>query len=61
MDSWRAVRYAAYNVADNAAARIRNDTTLSPVIFTIGLGGTSSEPIDDELLMRVANDRNSPI
>ncbi|MGC8792096.1 MAG: VWA domain-containing protein [Bryobacteraceae bacterium] len=61
VDSWRAVRYAAYNVADNAAARIRNDTTLSPVIFTIGLGGTSSEPIDDELLMRVANDRNSPI
>jgi Flp pilus assembly protein TadG len=60
-DSWRAVRYAAYNVADNVATRIRNDTTLSPVIFTIGLGGTSSEPIDDELLLRVANDRNSPI
>lgn len=61
VDSWRAVRYAAYNLADNIAARIRNDTSLSPVIFTIGLGGTSSEPIDDELLLRVANDRSSPI
>jgi Flp pilus assembly protein TadG len=60
-DSWRAVRWAAYNLADNIAARVRNDTALSPVIFTIGLGGTSSEPIDDELLLRVANDRNSPI
>ncbi len=60
-DRWEAVRHAAYNLADNIAARIRNDTTLSPVIFTIGLGGTSSEPIDDELLLRVANDRNSPI
>ncbi len=61
VDSWRAVRYAAYNLADNIAQRVRNDTRLVPIIFCIGLGGTSSEPIDHELLLRVSNDRNSPI
>ncbi|MDW8130790.1 MAG: VWA domain-containing protein [Bryobacterales bacterium] len=61
-DRWEAVRHAAYNLADNIAARIRNDTLLSPVIFSIALGGMPpAEPIDDELLRRVANDRNSPI
>lgn len=61
-DRWEAVRHAAYNLADNIAARIRNDTVLSPVIFSIALGGMPpAEPIDDELLRRVANDRSSPI
>lgn len=61
-DRWEAVRHAAYNLADNIAARIRNDTALSPVIFSIALGGMPpAEPIDDELLRRVANDRSSPI
>lgn len=56
VDSWRAVRYAAMNLADNIAQRVRNDSALVPVIFCIGLGGTSAEPIDHELLVRVAND-----
>lgn len=67
VDSWRAVRYAAYNLADNIAQRVRNDTRLVPIIFSIGLGcdpanpGCGAEPIDHELLRRVANDRESPI
>jgi hypothetical protein len=31
------------------------------VIYCIGLGGTSAEPLDDEFLQRVANDPASPI
>ena len=33
-----AVTGASFNAADNAASRIRNDTTLKPVIYAIGLG-----------------------
>jgi len=65
VDSWRAVRYAAYNLADNTAQRVRNDASLVPIIFSIGMGcvgaGCGAEPIDHELLRRVANDRDSPI
>jgi Flp pilus assembly protein TadG len=60
-DSTAAIRYAAYNAVDSCAKRIRADTTLNPVVFTIGLGGTGSESIDDELLERLANDKRSPI
>jgi Flp pilus assembly protein TadG len=60
-DSPRAVRYAAYNAADNGAQRIRNDATLNPLVFTIGLGGTGAETIDHEFLRRMANDTLSPI
>jgi Flp pilus assembly protein TadG len=60
-DSTRAIRYAAYNAVDSCAKRIRADTTLNPVVFTIGLGGTGSETLDDVLLERLANDRRSPI
>ncbi len=61
VDSWRGVRYAAYNLADNIAQRIRNDVALVPVIFTIGLGGMGAEDVDHTFLRRVANDRDSPI
>jgi len=56
----RAVRYAAFNVADNMATMIRKDTTLSPMLFVIGLSysGTLTEPLDPDWLARVANDPN---
>jgi Flp pilus assembly protein TadG len=55
------VSAAASNAADSAARRIRNDTTYKPVIYTIGLGGTSSNPPDQTLLRRIANDSTSPV
>jgi len=51
--------HAAENAADAQAQTIRNDATYKTVIYTIGLGGTSSQPIDDELLERIANDPRS--
>ncbi len=53
---------ASKNAADNAARRMRQDPRLSVVIYTIGLGdptGTVTPP-DDDFMMRVANDPNSP-
>ncbi len=53
---------ASKNAADNAARRMRQDPRLAVVIYTIGLGdptGTVTPP-DDEFMMRVANDPNSP-
>lgn len=44
------------NLADNAAATIRNNTTLNPVTYTIGLGA-----VDPVLLKRMANATDSPI
>jgi hypothetical protein len=56
----QAVRYAAFNVADNMATYIRQDTTLSPMLFVIGLNYTSggTEALDADWLARVANDPN---
>ncbi len=52
------VRYAAFNVADNIAKLIRQDTTINPVLFVIGLtyGNQSTEPLDSDWLARIAND-----
>jgi Flp pilus assembly protein TadG len=60
MTSTRAVRYAAFNAADNMATLIRQDTTLKPMLFVIGLNysGTLEEPLDADWLARVANDPN---
>jgi Flp pilus assembly protein TadG len=55
-DTPRSVQYAAGNACDNLAARVRADGTLSPVIYTIGLG-----TVDEVLLKRMANDPASPI
>jgi Flp pilus assembly protein TadG len=52
---------ASVNAADNQATTIRNDPSLVPVIYAIGLGGTSAEPIDATFMERVANDPRSPI
>jgi hypothetical protein len=53
-------RYAAFNAADNMAKLIRQDTSLSPMMFVIGLHytNTNTEPPDDDWLARVANDPN---
>jgi Flp pilus assembly protein TadG len=59
MDSPMAITGAGFNTLDDQAKRIRNDDTLKPVIFTIGLG--SNGGVDHELLKRVANDGTSPI
>jgi Flp pilus assembly protein TadG len=47
---------ASTNAADNAASRIRADTTFNIVIYSLGLGGTVTEPLDLDFLRRVAND-----
>ncbi len=47
------------NLADNAAAAARNNTSLGVVTYTIGLG--SNGGVDDTLLKRMANDLSSPI
>jgi Flp pilus assembly protein TadG len=63
-DSPRALRYVGDNLSDNVAYRIRNDSAtlnLAIVTFAIGLGGTSTEPIDHELLRRISNDPQSSI
>ena len=50
---------ASFNAADDAATRIRNDVSLKPVIYTIGLN--SQGGVDGVFLKRVANDASSPI
>jgi Flp pilus assembly protein TadG len=54
----RAIRYAAFNAADNMATTIRSDTAIRPVLFVIGLNEPASggEPLDADWLARVAND-----
>jgi hypothetical protein len=56
MGSPRSVRYAAFNVADNIATAIRQDTSIRPVLFVIGLNESGGEPLDADWLARVAND-----
>jgi hypothetical protein len=52
----QSVRYAAFNVADNIATAIRQDTSIRPVLFVIGLNESTGEPLDADWLARVAND-----
>jgi Flp pilus assembly protein TadG len=53
-------RYAAFNAADNIATLIRQDTTLQPMLFVVGLSysNNATEPLDSDWLARVANDPN---
>ncbi len=48
---------ASWNVADMAARQIHGDTTLTPVIYTMGYAGNVSGPggVDVALLERMAN------
>jgi Mg-chelatase subunit ChlD len=50
------IEKAASNALDNQANSIRNNTTLYPIIYSIGLGN-----VDEPLLRRVANDPASTI
>jgi Flp pilus assembly protein TadG len=61
VDTPTAVVTASVNAADNQASTIRNDASLAPVIYAIGLGGTSAEPIDATFMERIANDPRSPV
>jgi Flp pilus assembly protein TadG len=56
LDTPTSIATASTNAADNAANRIRNDTTIQPIILTVGLGGTDTQPIDQDFLERIAND-----
>ncbi len=58
MSNPRTMRYAAFNVADNMATLIRQDTTLNPMLFVIGLNYTNNatEPLDEDWLAHLAND-----
>ena len=61
VDTPTAIATASTNAADNAAAAARNDATYTPVIYAIGLGGTSAAPIDTTFMCRISNDPCSPI
>jgi hypothetical protein len=56
----QSVRYAAFNAASNMASYIRQDTTLSPMLFVIGLNYSDevTEPLDADWLASLANDPN---
>ncbi len=56
VDVPRSLTRAAMNATDNAAQRIRDDVTLSPVIYVIGLGD-----VNHEVNRRQSNDPTSPI
>jgi Flp pilus assembly protein TadG len=45
---------ASWSAADDVASRIRSDTDLIPVIYTIGLYGGTETP-DDVLMKRISN------
>ena len=44
-----------FNTAEAQAVTIRSNTTLNPMILTIGLGGNSTFAADAEFLIRLAN------
>ena len=59
IDTPNSVMNAALNAADNQANTIRSNTTLNPVIYAIGLGGTQYQQINTDFLERIANDPRS--
>ncbi len=58
-DQPRTLYNVSANAADNQGTTIRSNTTLNPMIITIGLGGNTGGvdgmPVDAELLIRLAN------
>jgi Flp pilus assembly protein TadG len=60
MNNPQSLRYSSFNAADNQATKIRQDTTLRPVLFVIGLNEpvAGGEQLDADWLARVANDPN---
>jgi Flp pilus assembly protein TadG len=59
VDNPMGITGASFNATDSAASRMRNDATIQPVIYTIGLG--SNGGVDHEILRRISNDPMSPI
>jgi Mg-chelatase subunit ChlD len=55
-DMPRTVRWAAFNAVDSRAQIIHNDSTYSPIIYTIGLAGNETMAMDQDFMERVAND-----
>jgi Mg-chelatase subunit ChlD len=53
------IENAAVNAADDAVARIRQNTALNTVIYTIGYEGGSEVP-DEAWMKRISNDPSSP-
>ncbi len=61
-DTPSSIGSASFNTTDNAAQTIRADDVIDPVIYAIGLGDpNSSEPPDEQLMRRIANDPMSSI
>lgn len=58
VDSPQQIGYASLNAADDAVRRIRQDSALNVVIYSIGYFGGSENP-DEDWLKRVANDPGS--
>jgi hypothetical protein len=56
VDTGTSLISASTNAADNAAYKLRNDSTLGATVFTVGLGGAADFPVDQDFLERVAND-----
>jgi hypothetical protein len=59
VDSPQQIGYASLNAADSAVQRIRQDTALNVVIYTIGYAGGSEIP-DETWMKRISNDPSSP-
>jgi Flp pilus assembly protein TadG len=59
VDSNKRMYLASWSAVDSAAINIRNDATLKPVIYTIGLDGNCSTLpcVDQNLMKRLSNDR----
>jgi Flp pilus assembly protein TadG len=58
VDSPRQIGNASLNAADSAVARIRQDSSLNVVIYSIGYEGGSEKP-DEDWLKRISNDPSS--
>jgi Flp pilus assembly protein TadG len=58
VDSPREIGRASLNAADDAVRRIRQDTNLGVVIYTIGYSGGSEAP-DETWMKRISNDPTS--
>ncbi len=56
VDTAQSIIDASTSSADNIARTIRNDSTYTPIIYTIGLGGAPDMPVDQTFLERLAND-----
>ncbi|HSW50216.1 MAG TPA: vWA domain-containing protein, partial [Bryobacteraceae bacterium] len=59
LDSPMHIARASLNAADNAVQRIRQDTALSVILYTIGYEGGSEIP-DEPWMKRISNDPSSP-